>query len=925
MNKKEKRRARQMIRRVSKRLTRKDEQNKRIVESATSSIPKVLVNCHSSLRGLDEKEVLSSRSRFGANRVTKGRSKTVMQKLVDAFVNPFTVILFFLALVSSITDILFPHFELFGSGKEEVNCLTVVLIFTMVFLSGILRYVQETRSTKAAQKLLKMVTTTCTVTRKNQPGIEIPMEDLVVGDIVHLSAGDMIPADIRIIDAKDLFISQSSLTGESTPVEKTSLVCKDCGCAWMEYTNIGFMGSSVISGSATAVVISVGDHTTFGIMASAIVNDGEATGFTGGINAVTRVLIRFMLIMVPLVFLISGIAKGDWLSAFLFAISIAVGLIPEMLPMITTICLAKGAISMGKEKVIVKNLNSIHNLGAMDVLCLDKTGTLTQDQAVLEYHLNTDGREDTRVLRHAYLNSYFQTGYKNLMDTAIIQRTEALKEVDAQLADLSKQYEKVDEIPYDFNRRRLTTVVKDQKGKMQMVTKGAVEEMLSICSFVEAGEGILPLSGQKKKEILRSVRSWNKKGFRVLAIAQKRISTLEENFGAGEERDMVLIGYLAFLDPPKESAVDAIRALKAHGVSIKILTGDNEKVTKALCKQVGLDGRNIILGPDLIRISDADLAEAAEKTDIFAKLTPEQKSRVVSCLRAKGHTVGFMGDGINDAAAMRSADVGISVDSAADVAKESADIIMMKKDLTVLEKGIIEGRKTYANMIKYIKITAASNFGNVFAVLVASALLPFLPMTGLQLIFLNLIYDITCVAIPWDNVDEEYLREPRKWEGTSLAGFMLWMGPLSSIFDWATYLFLYFVLCPLFTSKGCLFHELAGHFSGEELQMIRGNYIAMFQAGWFVESMWSQTFVLHLLRTQKVSFFESHASMPLTILTFAGILILTGIPFTALGSRLGFVALPAVYFAYLIPCILLYMILVTIWKRIYARYYQFIV
>ena len=852
--------------------------------------------------------------------MTREKKKTLPQRLAGAFINPFTAILFCLALVSSFTDMIFPHFSLFGCVPKDFDCLTVVIILTMVFLSGTLRFVQESRSGNAAEKLLAMITTTCTVTRKGQEMAEIPLDEVVVGDIVHLSAGDMLPADVRILDAKDLFVSQASLTGESEPIEKIPMV-NETRDAITDYTNIAFMGSNVLSGSASAVVVTVGDHTLFGSMASEVAHEAVETSFSKGVNAVSWVLIRFMLVMVPLVFVANGITKGDWLSAFLFGISIAVGLTPEMLPMIVTTCLAKGAVSMSKKQTIVKNLNSIQNFGAIDILCTDKTGTLTQDKVVLEYHLNVNGEDDLRVLRHAYLNSYFQTGYKNLMDVAIIQKTEEEEADDPQLVDLSEHYVKVDEIPFDFARRRLTTVVQNQDGKTQMVTKGAVEEMLSICSFAECDGKVRPMTKELKSRILATVDDLNEKGFRVLAIAQKSNPSPAGAFGVTDECDMVLMGYLAFLDPPKESTADAIKALKAHGVTTKILTGDNDKVTRTICKQVGLKVRNMLLGSDLENMSDQELAKAAETTDVFAKLTPDQKARVVSVFRENGHTVGFMGDGINDASAMKSADIGISVDTAVDVAKESADIVLLEKDLMVLEEGIIEGRKTYANMIKYIKMTASSNFGNMFSVLAASALLPFLPMESLQLIFLNLIYDLSCTAIPWDNVDEEFISVPRKWDASSVGSFMMWIGPTSSVFDWMTYIFMYFVFCPLFVSRGVLYNDLASHFAGADLVRMQTAYVAMFQTGWFIESMWSQTLVIHMIRTPKLPFIQSHASAPLTLMTFTGIGVLTIIPFTTFGRMLGFVALPTAYFAYLIPCILLYMVLATSLKKAYVRHY----
>lgn len=898
-----------------------DEENKRIQVMAMSSIKEVLSSLSTTLCGLDLDEVNQNRIKFGSNKVTHEKKKSFFKRLISAFINPFTAILLCLAIVSTTTDMIFPYFSLFGSQPEDFDCLTVVIIFTMVFISGMLRFVQEARSGNAAAKLLAMITTTCTVKRKNEDKSEIFMDDLVVGDIVYLSASDMIPADVRIIEAKDLFISQASLTGESEPIEKTADTIKQEVATITDYNNIAFMGSNVISGSAMAVVVRTGDRTLFGTMASAVAKEPIETSFIKGVNAVSWVLIRFMLIMVPLVFFINGITKGDWLGAFLFGISIAVGLTPEMLPMIVTTCLAKGAVSMSKKQTIVKNLNSIQNFGAIDILCTDKTGTLTQDKVVLEYHLDVNGNEDTRVLRHAYLNSYFQTGYKNLMDLAIIQKTEEEEKAKPQLTDLSKYYHKIDEIPFDFNRRRLTTVVQDKSGKTQMVTKGAVEEMLSICSFVENNGVVEPLTEELYQKILSTVAKLNDKGFRVLAIAQKSNPSPVEVFGVKDECEMVLMGYLAFLDPPKESTKGAIKALKNHGVTTKILTGDNDKVTRTICKQVGLKVRNMLLGSDIDNMNDKQLAKAAEYTDVFAKLTPDQKARIVTVLRENGHIVGFMGDGINDAAAMKSADIGISVDSAVDVAKESADVILLEKDLMVLEEGIIEGRKTYANMIKYIKMTASSNFGNMFSVLAASALLPFLPMMSVHLIFLNLIYDLSCTAIPWDNVDEEFIAIPRKWDASSIGSFMIWLGPTSSIFDFTTYIFMYFVFCPMFVSGGILYNDLANHFSGTQLLEMQTTYMAMFQAGWFIESMWSQTLVIHMIRTAKIPFIQSRASAPLTLLTCTGIAILTIIPFTPLGTVLGFVALPVSYFLYLIPCIILYMILATSLKKAYVRHF----
>ncbi len=895
-------------------------QDRLLDEAAKSPIKDVLTKYNTTLRGLDDTQVSKSRAQYGNNKVTHEKPKTLFQRLVDAFVNPFTGILTFLALISCFTDMIFPYFELLGSDPEDFDCMTVVIIMCMVIISGTLRFVQESRSGSATAKLLAMITTTCTVTRRGQEQVEIPIEDVVVGDIVHLSAGVMIPADCRILDCNDLFINQASLTGESDPEEKMPFVDETSRDAISEHNNLAFMGSNVVSGSGTAVVLATGDNTLFGSMAVAVAGESVETSFSKGVNAVSWVLVRFMLVMVPIVFIVNGLTKQNWLDAFLYGISIAVGLTPEMLPMIVTTCLAKGAVTMSKKETIVKNLNSIQNFGAIDVLCTDKTGTLTQDQVVLEYHLNVNGESDDRVLRHAYLNSYFQTGYKNLMDLAIINKSEEFENHDPSLTPLSQMYTKVDEIPFDFTRRRLTTVVMDKNGKTQMVTKGAIEEMLAVSTYAEIDGEVKPLTEEIKKRILRTVDSLNNDGFRVLGLSQKSNPSAVGTFGVADECDMVMIGYLAFLDPPKESVAEAILALIVLGVTTKILTGDNEKVTRTVCKQVGLKVRNMMLGSDVEALNDVELAQAAEETDVFAKLTPDQKARVVTVLRENGHIVGFMGDGINDAAAMKSADIGISVDSAVDVAKESADIILLQKDLMVLENGIIEGRKTYCNMIKYIKMTASSNFGNMFSVLAASALLPFLPMQSVHLIFLNLIYDLSCTAIPWDNVDEEFLMQPRQWNASSVGNFMIWIGTTSSVFDWTTYLFGYFVFCPMLTG-GLLYSELPTAYSGAELAAMQLQYSGLFQAMWFVESMWSQTLVIHMIRTPKLPFIQSHASAPLTTLTCCGIGVLTIIPYTPFGTMLGMVPMMPSYFLYLIPCILLYMVLATSLKKAYVKHY----
>ncbi|MCD8294493.1 MAG: magnesium-translocating P-type ATPase [Clostridia bacterium] len=906
----------------------RDRQNAWLRKMAHEDTDAVFSELGTRMSGLSEEEIHESREKHGSNKVTDHKKKSLGQRLLGAFINPFSVILMVLLLVSVITDVIFPLFT-----DDDMDFMTIIIIAVMVIVSGVLRFVQETRSGNAAEKLMALITTQCTVDRQGYIKEDIPLEDVVVGDIVHLSSGDMVPADLRIIQATDLFVSQSSMTGESEPVEKIPAAAGADVDTITDYSGIAFMGTNVISGSAKGVVVATGDRTLFGTMSAGVSDEAVETSFSKGVNAVSWVLIRFMLVMVPIVFLLNGLTNGliygggaeAWLSAFMYGMSIAVGLTPEMLPMIVTTCLAQGAVSMSKEKVVVKNLNSIQNFGAMDILCTDKTGTLTQDKVVLEYHIDVMGRENSRVLRHAYLNSYFQTGYRNLMDQAIITKTEEEEERDKSLTDLSETYTKIDEIPFDFVRRRLTTVVQNKDGKIQMVTKGAVEEMLSICKYAEVDGEVKPLSDEIKGRILKTVDTMNSKGFRVLAIAQKSDFGYTAKFSVEDEKEMVLMGYLAFLDPPKETTRGAIRALREHGVMTKVLTGDNEKVTATICAQVGLNVRGMLLGRDIELMTDEELEERVEDTDVFAKLTPDQKTRVVSALRARGHVVGFMGDGINDAAAMKAADVGISVDTAVDIAKESADIILLEKDLMVLEKGIIQGRKTYANMIKYIKMTASSNFGNMFSVIAASALLPgFQPMLAQHLIFLNLIYDLSCITIPWDNVDPEFIQKPRTWDASSVGSFMIWIGPSSCFFDFTTYAFMYFVFCPM-ANGGYLYSEITPELAaslGTTSEAMKASYEGMFQAGWFIESMWTQTLVIHMIRTEKVPFIQSHASWQVTTLTLIAIAVLTIIPFTPFGTVvLGFTSPQPIFFAYLIPCVILYMALATCMKRAYVKHY----
>ncbi|EOR20777.1 magnesium-translocating P-type ATPase [Clostridium sartagoforme AAU1] len=871
----------------------------RLILSSKQDELGILEKYNTSYSGYEEIKVELMREEYGKNEITHQKGDSLVKRLIESFINPFTIILLILAIISFVTDIM-----IVDSSKRDAT--SVVIVTSMVLVSGILRFIQETKSNKAAEKLGEMVKTTISVERKGVGIKEIPISEIVVGDIIHIAAGDMIPADIRILKAKDLFISQSSLTGESEPVEKVdTAITHDCKNP-IELNNLAFMGTNVISGSAIAIAINVGNDTIFGSMAKQLVGKKVTTSFEKGVNSVSWVLIRFMFVMVPVVLFMNGFTKGDWMEAFLFALSVAVGLTPEMLPMIVSANLAKGAVSMSKKKVIVKDLNAIQNFGAMDVLCTDKTGTLTQDKVVLEYSLDIQGNEDNRVLRHAFLNSYHQTGLRNLMDIAIVNHAN-----EKDMIELWHDYKKVDEIPFDFSRRRMSVVVEDKAGKTQLITKGAIEEMLSVCSHVEYKGKIETITEEIKKEILETVSSYNSQGMRILGIAQKNNPSSVGELSVKDESDMVLIGYLAFLDPPKESTANAIRALEDFGVNVKILTGDNDAVTSSVCKQVGIKVNNLLLGSDIEEMDDELLSEVVEETNVFAKLSPNQKTRVVSALRKNGHTVGFMGDGINDAAAMTESDVGISVDTAVDIAKESANIILLEKDLMVLEDGVVEGRKIYANIIKYIKMTASSNFGNMFSVLVASIFLPFLPMLPIQLLMLNLIYDISCIAIPWDNVDEDYIKVPRKWDSSSISKFMFWIGPTSSVFDIATYALMYFFICPFVF--GGQYHIL------NEAQQL--GFMGLFHAGWFVESLWSQTLVIHMIRTPGIPFVKSRASWQLTTLTTLGIAVGTIIPYTFFGKALDMVSMPAIYFPFLIVIIILYMILVTLLKKIFIKRY----
>ncbi len=880
----------------------------RLEFASVNRVDDVLLSLHTTRDGISETDLIENKEIFGNNEIEVGKKVSPLVKFFLSFINPFTLILIALAVVSFVVD-----FIMADAGEKDMT--TSIIIIVMVLISGLLEFVQESRSSNAADALSAMVKVTTLVKRNHEEARELDVSEVVVGDIIYLSAGDMIPADVRIIEAKDLFITQAALTGESEHIEKFGHDCTNLEDPITATENLAFMGSDVISGSAKVVVIAVGNDTMFGSISASVTEEPEKTAFEIGVNSVSMLLIRFMLVMVPIVLFVNGFTKGDWIQAFMFAVSVAVGLTPEMLPMIVTTSLAKGAQTMSKEKTIVKNLSAIQNIGSMDILCTDKTGTLTQDEIILEYHLDVFGNENDGVLKHAFLNSYFQTGLKNLLDKSIINRTHMLKGKHESLRNLESNYHKVDEVPFDFERRRMSVVVEDKNNKTQMITKGAVEEMIKICDYVQTGNEVVKLEGDIVSEILSTVDDLNARGMRVIAVAQKTNPSPVGEFGVKDENEMVLIGYLAFLDPPKESARPAIISLKKLGVETKVLTGDNDVVTKAICDMIGIPTEVMVLGDDVENMSDSELSDIVEKVNVFAKLSPMQKSRVVTTLRANGHTVGFLGDGINDAPAMKAADIGISVDNAVDIAKESSEVILLEKDLGVLEKAIIEGRKTYANMIKYIKMTASSNFGNVFSVLVASAFLPFLPMMSLHLILLNLIYDITCIAIPWDNVDKEYLQKPRKWDATSIKDFMLIIGPTSSIFDITTYALMFFIIAPQVV--GMQWHQI----DLVNNQIMAVMFVAVFQAGWFIESMVSQTLVIHMIRTEKTPFIQSRASGILTLLSTISIAIAIAIPYTTFGQSIGMAPLPLNYYFWLILTIIGYMIVVSIAKKFFVKKY----
>jgi len=854
-----------------------------LVRSSGAAVEEVLGSLASSLDGLTLSEAERRLATAGPNLITRKRQQSVAQELMGRSINPLNVLLLVLALVSYLLG-------------DQPAALVIAL---MVVLSISLGFIQEHRSNTAAAKLRAMVRTTATVRRRQDHlgasatndahSMEIPIEQLVPGDIVCLSAGDMIPADVRLLAAKDLFVNQSTLTGEAMPLEKSAGPCTGSMASPFELLNTCFMGSNVLSGVATGVVVQTGAHTCFGQLADTLIGARTLTSFDQGINRFTRLMLGFILIMVPAVFLINGLTKGDWLQALLFAVAVGVGLTPEMLPMIVTVNLAKGAIAMSRKRVIVKRLNSIQNFGAMDVLCTDKTGTLTQDKIILKRHLDIRGQDSARVLEFAYLNSYFQSGLKNLLDVAVLQHVELEEHL-----QLDRRYKKVDEMPFDFQRRRMSVVLSTEDSKHVLICKGAIEEVFAACSRYEIGGETGDLDESHLAEAKAQTAALNADGFRVVAVAYRELAATKRAYSVADERDLALLGYIAFLDPPRESAGEAIATLARLGVQVKILTGDNDIVTRKVCREVGLTVAQSILGAEVEGLSDVELGARVEQVQVCAKVSPAQKARIVDALQRQGHVVGFLGDGINDGAALKAADVGISVDTAVDIAKECADIILLEKSLAVLGDGIIEGRKIFGNITKYIKMGASSNFGNMFSVLGASLFLPFLPMAPIQVLTNNLLYDFSQTTIPTDNVDEEYLLAPRKWDIGNIRKFMFCIGPVSSIFDYVTYFTMLFVF-DAWQKPG------------------------LFQTGWFVESLLTQTLIIHIIRTAKIPFLQSHASAPLIATTIIICLIGIALPFSWLAAPLGFTALPGQYWLALVVILLCYVMLTHLVKMWFVR------
>jgi Mg2+-importing ATPase len=848
--------------------------SQRLIDSARLSPEDVYRLLESGPNGLTVEEVEDRRRRYGANEVAREKKRSLPSRLLDNVKNPLVILLIVLGVISFLTG----------------DVRATVVIGVMVVLGVVLRFFQELRADNAAEKLRAMVKTTATVLHGGEKR-EIPLQELVPGDIVYLSAGDMVPADVRILTAKDLFINQAALTGESMPVEKTAAPPAADIQNPLEMGDIAFLGSNVESGVGTALVVETGVRTYFGSMASSITGPRIETSFDKGINQFTWLMIQFIGVMVPTVFLFNGLSRGNWLEAFLFALAVAVGLTPEMLPMIVTVNLSQGAIAMARKKVIVKRLNAIQNFGAMDVLCTDKTGTITQGRISLERHLDASGNENDEILHLGYLNSYHQTGLKNLMDVAVLNHV-GIEEKVAALGD----FHKVDEIPFDFQRRRMSVVLEDKDGRRLLLCKGAVEEIFGICDRVEVRGEVLARVAEHDVHRQKLVDGLNGEGFRVIALAYKEFppGVGPREFKVKDETGLILKGFLAFLDPPKQEAAEAINRLRALNVSVHILTGDNELVTKTIGRQVGLAVDKVMLGPEIEGMSDDALQAAVEGVTIFAKLSPAHKQRIIQALQRRGHVVGFLGDGINDAPALRAADVGISVDSAVDIAKEASDIILLETSLTVLQQGVEEGRRIFGNILKYIRMAASSNFGNMFSVIGASLFLPFLPMLPIQVLVNNLLYDFSQTTIPTDTVDPEWLTRPRKWEIGNLRRYILFIGPISSIFDYATF----FVMITVFGAW---------------------TNAALFHTGWFVESLFTQTLIIHVIRTNKIPFLQSRASWPLIATSLAIVAIGAWLTVSPLASALGFVPLPAMYWPILGLMLLAYVILTQVVKTWFIR------
>ena len=833
--------------------------------------------------GLTSQEAEERLDEYGDNTITAGQGNTVIHRLEEAVLTPFNMILLVIAVVTYFTDVV-------ASSKPDYA--TVLIILCLVGLSSLIAFVQSRRSDIAAEALLNMISNQADAWRDGEL-TEIPFSDVVPGDIIRLSAGDMLPADVRFLTTKDTFVAQASLTGESNPVEKFSDPEKNENAVLTDLCHIGFMGTNMVSGIATAVVLQTGDSTYLGSMAKSLSGDRAKTSFERGVSSVSSLLVRMMLVMVPIVFLINGVAKGDWAQALLFAISIAVGLTPEMLPMIMTSTLASGAVSMSRHKVIVRTLGAIQTFGEMNILCTDKTGTLTEDKIIVEKYMNLHGEADPRVLRHAYLNSYFQTGLKNLIDLAVIKRAKQ-----SDLEPILKNYQRVDEIPFDFTRRRMSVVLKDQKGKRQLITKGAVEEIIGISSFVEINGRVLPMDRETRQVALETYRRYNSEGLRMIAVAQKNEVPDSGTFSVKDEKNLVLIGFIGFLDPPKESAGAAVQALWNHGVRTVVLTGDSEGVARKVCSKVNIKTSRLLTGQEVEKMDENQLRAATKDCDLFAKLSPSQKERVVKAFQDTGNTVGYMGDGINDSLALRQADVGISVDSAVDIAKETADIILLKKDLMVLEEGVQEGRRTFGNIVKYIKMAASGNFGNMISVMAASFFLPFLPMLPVQILTQNLLCDFSQMGIPLDTVDPEYIQKPHKWETGSIRSFMAYMGPLSSIFD----ILCFAIIRWAFGANGPV-------------------PPAMFQCGWFVYGTLSQVLVIHMIRTAKVPFLQSKPSRSLFFSTFLVSVTALLISFTDFAKGLDMMPLPLRFLPWLGLILVGYLFSVMFVKKYYVRRY----